>query len=55
MAKIDQLPKFDDARNYVLSGKTLNALIAAIKEQQILSITGADIERTPGGIHIKIP
>ncbi len=47
------LPQFDDKKTYVLTGKTLNQIIAAIKACQILSIEGRAIERTPNGVHIK--
>ena len=46
----EDLPTFDEAKSYLVSGKTLNAIIAAIKAQNITSIEGYDIERTPEGI-----
>lgn len=49
----NDLPKFDDKMTYLMSGKILNMIIDAIKANQILSISGMNIERTPGGIIIK--
>jgi hypothetical protein len=48
-----ELPEFDEKKNYVLSGKTLNQLVAAIKASQIIQVDGAEIERTPEGVKIK--
>lgn len=47
------LPKFDDKKTYMLSGKTLNQIIAAIKANTILSVSGLTIERTAEGVRIK--
>lgn len=51
--KVD-LPKFEAGKTYVLKGETLNAIIAAIKQAQILAVEGAKIERTPEGVIIRI-
>lgn len=48
-----EFPVFDEKTTYLLSGKTLNMLIAAIKAAQILSVDGFDVERTAEGVRIK--
>lgn len=52
--KADKLPTFEPEKRYLIKGETLNQIIAAIKEAQILSVRGGQIERTPTGVHIKI-
>ncbi len=47
------LPTFDDKKTYMLSGKTLNQIIAAIKAATILSADGLTMEKTPDGIRLK--
>ena len=47
------LPTFDDSKSYLMSGKTLNTLIAAIKASKIISIEGYTTEQTPDGIRLK--
>lgn len=53
MADTSQLPQFDEKTTYLLSGKFLNQLVAAVKAAQIVSIDGFDIERTAEGIRLK--
>jgi len=48
------LPKFEEAKNYLVSGQTLNLLVAAIRANMIIDIDGAEIERTANGLKIKI-
>lgn len=50
----DNLPKFEDGKSYMLKGSTLNAIMDAIRESRIISIEGAEIERTPQGVRIKV-
>lgn len=51
--KVD-LPKFEAGKTYVLKGETLNAIITAIKANQILAVQGGSVERTPEGIIIRL-
>ena len=46
------LPKFEDGKTYVLTGKTLNQIMAAIRANSILQVDGMNIARTPDGIRL---
>jgi hypothetical protein len=49
----EQLPQFDEKKTYLMSGKTLNQIIAAIKAANLVSVDGFDIERTAEGVRLK--